>query len=280
MHTTTRRSTSTRAMTDVPAREQNQPAQVGEPARLVLTDAQVEEVLRGIAGGRQGGLHGFLLAQASRLEQVNTSREKGVANGRKLSLSLLRALMILRFLALEGEQPLCDIAGGVEGTPSTTRRYLTTLKKVGLIEQSEATRTYRLAMTLKKKAHRQPPAMVDSARVALCDVQVEEVLRGIAQTEQGGLRGLLVGRTGRLEQLGPLRDRDLPDDPELSRSLLRALLIIRFLFLAGRTQPLYAIAPGVGLSHSTTHRYLMTLKQVGLVEQIEATQKYRLASWA
>jgi DNA-binding transcriptional ArsR family regulator len=275
MHTTTRRSTSTRAMTNVPAREQNQPAQVGEPARLVLTDAQVEEVLRGIAGGRQGGLHGFLLAQASRLEQINTSREKGMA---KLSLSLLRALMILRFLALEGEQPLCDIACGVEGTPSTTRRYLTTLKKVGLIEQSEATRTYRLATTPRKKAHRPPSAIVDSARVALCDTQVEEVLRGIAQTEQGGLRGLLVGRTGRLEQLGPLRDRDLPEDPELSRSLLRALLIIRFLFLADRTQPLYAIAPGVGLSHSTTHRYLMTLKQVGLVEQIEATQKYRLAS--
>lgn len=192
-----------------------------------------------------------------------------------------RAFAILRFLSFEeGERPLSDIARGVEGTTSTTHRYLTTLKKIGLIDRLDVSRKYLLATAPEKKSRRSPQ-VGKFARVALCDGQVEKVLRAVVQEKREGrhgLRGFLVGRTGRLEQLGPLRDTDLPDDPGISRSLLRGLLIVRFLFLARSVRPLYAIAPGVGLSPATTHRYLATLKHVRLVEQIEATHKYRLAT--
>jgi hypothetical protein len=252
----------------------------GGPVRLVLSDAQVEEVLRRVAGDREGGLHELLLTHASRIERLHTTRRENPARAPKLSLSLLRALTILRFLSQHDfEQPLYDIARGVAGTTSTTSRYLRTLKKVGLIEQSKQTRKYRLAATPMSKAPGEPPAVGQHpARITLGDAQIEEVLQSAIQQSRGGLRGFLVGRTGRLEQLGPLRDRDLPDDREISRSLLRALLIVRFLFLGGGVQPLYAIAPGVGLSQSTTHRYLATLKHVRLVEQIDATHEYRLAA--
>jgi DNA-binding IclR family transcriptional regulator len=72
------------------------------------------------------------------------------------------------------------------------------------------------------------------------------------------------------------REDDLPDDRGISRSLLRALMILRFLFMAAGDQQIYDISTGVRLSHSTTHRYLATLKQVVLVEQSKS-RKYRLA---
>jgi DNA-binding transcriptional ArsR family regulator len=257
--------------------KQGQPVQVGEPVRLVLSSAQVEEVLRGVSGDAGGGLHEFLLTHAGRLEQLNTAGGQKKGKDPMLHLSLLRALAILRFLSLgDGEKSLYDIARGVEGTPSTTRRYLTTLKKIGLIDQSEETRAYRLAVAPKRKPRRARRGAYVSARVVLCDAQVQAVLRSVVQEGQGGLHGFLVSRTG-LEQLGPLRDSELPDDPHISRSLLRALLIVRFLFLEGGVQPLIVIARGVGLSSSTTHRYLATLKQVRLVERI-AAHGYRLAT--
>jgi DNA-binding IclR family transcriptional regulator len=52
-------------------------------------------------------------------------------------------------------------------------------------------------------------------------------------------------------------------------------MILRFLFTEASDQQVYDISTGVGLSHSTTHRYLATLKQVGLVEQSKS-RKYRL----
>jgi hypothetical protein len=255
----------------------------GEPFRLALSDAQIEEVLRGADGADGGGLHGFLLARAGRTDQLSMARSEELASEEKLSLSVLRAFAILQFLSFEGEErPVSDIAWGVEGTTSTTHRYLTTLKKIGLIDQLDVSRKYLLATAPDKKT-RGAPQVGKFPRLALslCDEQVEQVLRAVVQEKREGrhgLRGFLVGRAGRLEQLGPLRDKDLPDDPGISRSLLRGLLIVRFLFLAGAVQPLYAIAPGVGLSPATTHRYLATLKHVRLVEQVEATHKYRLAT--
>ena len=253
----------------------------GEPFGLVLSDVQVEEVLRRIAGDREGGLHEFLLTRASRMEQPQTTREEEpAAHAPKLSLSVLRALAILRFLSQhDGEQPLYDIARGVQETTSTTHRYLRTFKRISLVEQSETTRKYRLVAT-DIADHRPRPSTRRTVMVALSPAQIEEVLEGVVRQSRDRLRGFLIGRKGRLEQLGPLRDRDLPDDREISRSSLRALLIVRFLFLEDGVRPLYAIAPGVGLSPSTTHRYLATLKHVGLVEQIEATQEYRLATGA
>jgi hypothetical protein len=234
--------------------------------------------LASVAGPREGGLHDFLLVHTSRMERLNTAGAQVQTDHPKLSLSLLRALMILRFLSVEGGgQPLHGIARGVEATTSTTHRYLKTFKRIGLIEQAEGTRAYRLATPRASKTRGQSASRGQPASIALNDEQVEDVLRSITR-EQRQLRGFLVGRAGRLERLGPLRDRNLPDDLEISRSLLRALLILRYLFLKDDVQPLFAIAPAVGLANSTTHRYLATLKHVKLVEQIEATQEYRIAT--
>jgi predicted transcriptional regulator len=258
------------------ARHIDRPA---EHVRLALSQAQQEEMLRGIAGPHGGGLPAFLLARVGHLEQLSAAEEEST-NGPRLSQSLLQALTILRFLSLAGgEQGVYEVARGVEGTPSTTRRYLVTLKQIGLVERSEETYKYRLATAPEKKARRRSSAVGEPVvRIVLCDAQVQEVLRGVAGSHGGGLRGFLLARTGPMEQLGEVRDGELPDDSGISRSLLRALMILRFLYLEGGVQQLYAIAPAVGLSHSTTHRYLGTLIQVGLVERIEETREYRLAT--
>lgn len=256
--------------------EYGKPAEAGEPLKIVLSDGQVEEVLRGVSGARGGGLHGFLLERADRLGQLSAGEEESWSDPR-LSQSLLRGLLILRFLSSEDtEQSLYAIARGVHGTPSTTRRYLATLRQVGLVEQSETNRRYSLANVPEHTDGGEHAAADGHVKVVLSRVQVEQVLRGVTEARGDKLRGFLLARTGQLKKLqSHAREKELPDDLGISRSLLRALMILRFLFLETGDQQIYAISTGVGLSHSTTHRYLTTLKQVGLVGQSKS-RKYRL----
>jgi hypothetical protein len=234
----------------------------------------VEEVLRGLAGVHGGGLHGFLLTRAAHLGQWSAGKED-LESDPALSQSVLRGLHILRFLSLKDtEQSLYAIARGVQGTPSTTRRYLATLKRVGLIEQSEMSREYRLAYTSECTA-RGGASAAEQLKVVLSPAQVKHVLRSV-ETRGGASHGFLLAPTGPLKRLkSRAQDDDLLDDLGVSRSLLRALMILRFLFTEASDQQVYDISTGVGLSHSTTHRYLATLKQVGLVEQSKS-RKYRL----
>lgn len=256
--------------------EHGKPSRAGEPVRIVLSDGQVEEVLRGLAGVHRGGLHGFLLTRAGHLGQLSSEEEEPWSDPR-LSQSVLRGLHILRFLSLKDtEQSLYAIARGVQGTPSTTRRYLATLKQVGLVEQSETNRKYRLASTPERTDHGGASAAAEHVKVVLSRAQVEQVLRSAKEARGSELHGFLLARTGHLKQLkSHAREDELPDDLGVSRSLLRALMILRFLFLEAGDQQIYDISTGVRLSHSTTHRYLATLKQAGLVEQSKS-RKYRL----
>jgi predicted transcriptional regulator len=257
--------------------ELGKPSGAGEPVRIVLSNGQVEEVLRGVAGVHGGGLHGFLLARAGHLEQLSTEEEEQLSDP-KLSQSLLRAFLILRFLSLnDTEQSLYTIAREVQGTPSTTRRYLGTLRQVGLVEQSETNRKYRVASAPLPADDSESATADRRVRVALSRAQVEQVRRSVTDAQRSELRGFLLARTGLLTRLkSPAREDELPDDPGVSRSLLRALMILRFLFMEVGDQRISAISTGVGLSHSTIHRYLTTLKQVELVEQSQS-RKYRLA---
>jgi predicted transcriptional regulator len=256
-----------------PGRQDDQVARspaTGEPIKVILTDAQIEEILRGIAGSQGSALREFLL---SRLEHAN-ARAEWSTDDPQTSQSLLRALKILRHLSLaDREQGLYSIAQNVGGTPSTTRRYLATLTQVGLVAQSEETLKYELVTTPEPTARGKPTTDGEHTIIALSKNQIEEALRGVAESHGSTLHGFLLARAGRLKQLGA----GTPYSPEISRSLLRALLILRFL-MESSAQEAPDIATGVGLGYYATRRYLSTLTKVGLVEQIESPLKYRLAT--
>lgn len=65
-------------------------------------------------------------------------------------------------------------------------------------------------------------------------------------------------------------------DPRLSRSLLRGLSILTCFGPEGDPRGIVEIAEELGMSPSTTHRYALTLVQLGLLERCPTTRKYRL----
>ena len=67
-------------------------------------------------------------------------------------------------------------------------------------------------------------------------------------------------------------------DPRLSRSLLRGLSILTCFGPDGGSRGIVEIAEDLGMSPSTTHRYALTLVELGLLERCPDTRKYRLPS--
>jgi hypothetical protein len=65
-------------------------------------------------------------------------------------------------------------------------------------------------------------------------------------------------------------------DPRLSRSLLRGLSILTCFGPDGGSRGIVEIAEDLGMSPSTTHRYAITLVELGLLERCPDTRKYRL----
>jgi predicted transcriptional regulator len=65
-------------------------------------------------------------------------------------------------------------------------------------------------------------------------------------------------------------------DPRLSRSLLRGLSILTCFGPDGDPRGIVEIAEDLGMSPSTTHRYTLTLVELGLLERCPDTRKYRL----
>jgi hypothetical protein len=65
-------------------------------------------------------------------------------------------------------------------------------------------------------------------------------------------------------------------DPRLSRSLLRGLSILTCFGPDGGARGIVEIAEDLGMSPSTTHRYALTLVELGLLERCPDTRKYRL----
>ena len=65
-------------------------------------------------------------------------------------------------------------------------------------------------------------------------------------------------------------------DPRLSRSLLRGLSILTCFGPDGDSRGIVEIAEELGMSPSTTHRYALTLVELGLLERCPRTRKYRL----
>lgn len=66
-------------------------------------------------------------------------------------------------------------------------------------------------------------------------------------------------------------------DPRLSRSLLRGLSILTCFGPGREERGILELAGELGMSPSTTHRYVATLVELGLLERCPRSRKYRLA---
>lgn len=125
--------------------------------------------------------------------------------------------------------------------------------------------------------------------IKLSPVQIDEVLRAasrsrapsistlIAETLHAPLRraqgqGSAKTATSGLSGYMPITDVD----PRLSRSLLRGLSILTCFGPDGGSRGIVEIAEDLGMSPSTTHRYALTLVELGLLERCPDTRKYRL----
>jgi hypothetical protein len=113
----------------------------------------------------------------------------------------------------------------------------------------------------------------------LTQAQVEAILRATADTHGPSLNLLLSGLiTEEAISEGSLEDRYWAEleSGRLSHSLFRGLLILA-LFISGEEgRGVVEVARQLGLSPSTTHRYMTTLVAFGLLVQDPATRKYRL----
>ena len=128
--------------------------------------------------------------------------------------------------------------------------------------------------------------------IALSSAQVEQVIRSVGQARNGTVSSLLVAaldnahsepkgdRKGRhsLHEATQLAMANALGDSQLSQSLLRGLAILS---CYGPERPWRAIidlAKELQMSPSTTHRYVKTLRAVGLLEQNPTTREYRPVS--
>ncbi len=107
--------------------------------------------------------------------------------------------------------------------------------------------------------------------IELTRTQVDQIVRH--SSVGGGVSSLLHG----------LADRELASNyaalsssPRLSRSLLLGLLVLACFPTDGRALTVTDVATRLGLSPSTTHRYMTTLLAVGLLEQDPRSRRYRV----
>jgi hypothetical protein len=113
----------------------------------------------------------------------------------------------------------------------------------------------------------------------LTQAQVEAIVRATADSHGPSLNLLLSGLiTEQAISEGSLEDKYYAEleSGRLSHSLFRGLLILA-LFISGEEgRGVVEVARQLGLSPSTTHRYMTTLVAFGLLVQDPATRKYRL----
>jgi hypothetical protein len=130
----------------------------------------------------------------------------------------------------------------------------------------------------------------DEVAITLSPLQVEQVMRTAGRHRNGTVSNLLLAALDHAYEPGTSnggsRHSDLQkatraalenalEDPQLSQSLLRGLAILASY---GPDRPWRAIidlSDQLGMSPSTTHRYVKTLRAVGLLEQNPATREYR-----
>jgi hypothetical protein len=107
--------------------------------------------------------------------------------------------------------------------------------------------------------------------IRLTDGQVRQVVR-----EASGHTSLasVLPEVGGLEALRGVV-LSLKDDTTCSRSTLRGLLVLAAFPVDGSERELSDVARQLGLSPSTTHRYIGTWMAVGMLEQDPRSRRYR-----
>jgi IclR helix-turn-helix domain len=109
--------------------------------------------------------------------------------------------------------------------------------------------------------------------IELTPNQIDQVVRGA--TGAGSMSVLLSGRIDGQRILELLSE--LLEDPSVSRSLMRGLLVLAVLPADEGSMGVVEIAHRLNMTASTTHRYLSTLVLVGLAERNASSRKYRRA---
>jgi hypothetical protein len=107
----------------------------------------------------------------------------------------------------------------------------------------------------------------------LSRAQVDRVISAAA--DAGGIRTILFGLNGGTSAIDI--DSSSLDDSRLSRSLLNGLLVLAAFPANGSFAGNAEIAERLGMTLTTTHRYISTLLAAGLIERDPNTRKYRRA---
>jgi hypothetical protein len=132
-----------------------------------------------------------------------------------------------------------------------------------------------------------------SISIKLSPAQIDEVVRAASRSRapsistliadtlnaplpSNGKRSARSGAASRLSGYMPIGTVD----SRLSRSLLRGLAILTCFGPDGGSRGIVEIAEDLGMSPSTTHRYALTLVELGLLERCPDTRKYRLPNLA
>jgi DNA-binding MarR family transcriptional regulator len=126
----------------------------------------------------------------------------------------------------------------------------------------------------------------ETISIILSPAQVDQVVRAAARGTTPGFSSLISSKLAR----GPAADGaagedagdsggflPVSDDARLSRSLLRGLSILTCFGPENSERGILEMASQLGMSPSTTHRYVSTLVELGLLERSPRTRKYRLA---
>jgi hypothetical protein len=125
--------------------------------------------------------------------------------------------------------------------------------------------------------------------IVLSAAQIDQVIRSAGQASDGAVSRLLVAaldnahagtngshHVGRsLHEETKLALSGALGDPQLSHSLLRGLAILSCYGPERPWRAIIDIAKELDMSPSTTHRYVKTLRAVGLLEQDPMTREYR-----
>lgn len=129
----------------------------------------------------------------------------------------------------------------------------------------------------------------DTIAIALSPAQVEQVIRSAGQAGNGRTSSLLMAALDNahsepdgshptrraLHEATRLALAGALGDPQLSQSLLRGFAILSCYGSGRQWRAISDLAKELGMSPSTTHRYVKTLRAVGLLEQNPTTREYR-----
>jgi hypothetical protein len=106
--------------------------------------------------------------------------------------------------------------------------------------------------------------------IELSTAQVDRVVR------EAGKDTALLGLVGGMEDLVEFQASPAQlNNPRLSRSLLRGLMVLASFNPDGEGRSMTDVAHELDMGASTTHRYISTLLEVGLLERDSVSREYR-----